>query len=180
MHTRILCLGNELVKDDGVGIRIGRILLSLPLPANARVELTPQLGYDLLDAVAGAERIVLVDAMSTGRKPGTCVVMEGQAIERYSAGTAVSHTIGIAELMTLAQRLVVNPTPAKLYFVGVEGGAFDGYGIDLSPDVMQALPEAVDAVLQIVGASNDLRRMGKQASLAAMEKQPTVGELLGG
>jgi Ni,Fe-hydrogenase maturation factor len=32
MSTRILCLGNELVRDDGVGIRIGRILMTLPLP----------------------------------------------------------------------------------------------------------------------------------------------------
>lgn len=179
MSTRILCLGNELVKDDGVGIRIGRILLGLPLPAEVRVELTPQLGYGLLDAISGAECLVLVDAMSTGRKPGTCMVMEGRAIERYSAGTAVSHTTGIAELMALAERFAANPIPQKLHFVGVEGRAFDAYGVDLSPDVAGALPEAVDAVLTIIGASNDVRRMGRKASIAAIEKTPTLAELLG-
>ena len=88
MNTRILCLGNELVRDDGVGIRIGRILMSLPLPADVRVELAPQLGFDLLDAVAGAERVILVDAMSTGRAVGTCVTLEGRAIERYNSGAS--------------------------------------------------------------------------------------------
>jgi hypothetical protein len=44
MNTRILCIGNELVHDDGVGIRIGRILMDLPLPADVRVELAPSLG----------------------------------------------------------------------------------------------------------------------------------------
>lgn len=180
MSTRILCLGNELVKDDGVGIRIGRILLSLPLPPGVHVELTPQLGYDLLDAVAGAEQIILVDAMRTGRTPGTCEAIEGQAIERYSAGTAVSHTIGIAELMGLAQRCAGKAIPSKLYFVGVEGASFDGYGIDLSPDVLNALPQAVLAVLQLIGANEDLQRLGKEASLVAITKQPTLAELLRG
>ena len=154
MNTRILCLGNELVRDDGVGIRIGRILMDLPLPEGVRVELAPQLGFDLLDVVAGAERVVLVDAMSTGRPPGTCVTLEGQAIERYGAGTSISHTIGIAELMELAHRLAPSRAPATLHFVGVEGVAFSEYGTDLSPEVEAAIPEAVSAVLRIVGRAS--------------------------
>src|SRR5450759_4021716 len=154
MNTRILCLGNELVRDDGVGIRIGRILMDLPLPEGVRVELAPQLGFDLLDVVAGAEQVVLVDAMSTGRPPGTCVTMEGQAIERYGAGASLSHTIGIAELMELAHRLAPSRAPATLHFVGVEGVAFSEYGTELSPPVEAAIPEAVSAVLRIVGRAS--------------------------
>ena len=122
--TRILCLGNDLICDDGVGIRIGQILSSLPLPDHIGVELAPHLGFDLLDVVAGVERVVLVDAMCTGGAPGTCVTLEGRAIERYSAGSSISHTIGIAELMDLAHRLSPEPVPATLHFVGVEGARF--------------------------------------------------------
>jgi hydrogenase maturation protease len=151
LKTRIICLGNELVRDDGVGIRIGQILMKLPLPPDVRVELAPQLGFDLLDAVAGAERVILVDAMSTGRPPGTCVTLEGQAIERYNAGTSLSHTIGIAELMALARKLSPERPEATLHFVGVEGIAFAEYGTELSPEVEAAIPKAVDAVLQLLG-----------------------------
>jgi hydrogenase maturation protease len=165
--TRILCLGNELVRDDGAGIRIGRILMALPLPENVRVELAPQLGFELLDVVAGADRVVLVDAMSTGRPPGTCVTLEGQAIERYGAGASVSHALGIAELMGLARRLAPPREPATLHFVGVEGVSFADYGTELSPSVEAAIPEAVDAVLRIVGANDDLRAAGRQASQRA-------------
>jgi len=107
MRTRVICLGNELVRDDGVGIRVGRILMELPLPSEVQVELSPQLGFELLEVVAGADQVVLVDATSTGQVPGTCVTLEGRAIERYGVGTAASHTIGIAELIEPACHLGV-------------------------------------------------------------------------
>jgi hydrogenase maturation protease len=167
VNTRVLCLGNELVRDDGAGIRIGRILLELPLPADVRVELAPHLGFDLLDVVAGADRVVLVDAMSTGRPPGTCVTLDGQAIERYGAGASASHTIGVAELMELARKLAPERPAATLHFVGVEGIAFTDYGTEMSREVEEAIPQAVDAVLRMVGADEDLRTAGRQACLRA-------------
>jgi hydrogenase maturation protease len=164
--TRILCLGNELVRDDGLGIRIGRILGALPLPSDVRVELAPHLGFDLLDAVAGADRVILVDAMSTGRPAGTCITLEGQAVERYSAGASLSHTLSVAELMALARKLAPERPEATLHFVGVEGLDFADYGTTLSPQVEAAMPAAVDAVLCLIGADDALRAAGRAASLA--------------
>lgn len=165
MRTRVLCLGNELVRDDGAGIRVGRILRQLPLPPEVEVELAPHLGFDLLDVVAGAEHIVLVDAMSTGRPAGTCVTLAGRAIERHASGAALSHTIGIAELMELARKLAPERPGASLTFVGVEGIAFSEYGTELSPEVEAAIPEAVDVVLRIVGASEELRGAARRIRL---------------
>jgi len=170
MDTRILCIGNELVHDDGVGIRVGQILMALPLPADMHVELAPQLGFDLLDAVAGAERLVLVDAMSTGRPPGTCVTLEGRAIERYNAGASASHSISIAELMELAHRLAPDRDPATLHFVGVEGVLFTEYGTLLSPEVEAAIPQAVESVLRVIGADAQLLAAGKAASAARVQR----------
>jgi hydrogenase maturation protease len=164
MSTRILCLGNELVGDDGAGIRIGHILQGLPLPPDVQVELRPQLGFDLLDVVAGAEHIILIDAMSTGRPPGTCVTMAGEAIERYSAGASLSHAMSIAELMALARKLAPERPAATLHFVGVEGESFTEFGMSLRPEVEAAIPEAVDAVLRLLGADEELRAAGRAAS----------------
>ncbi len=165
MTTRVLCLGNELVRDDGVGIRIGRILLGLPLPPEVRVELAPHLGFDLLDVVAGADRIVLVDATSTGRPPGTRVTLEGRALEHHGAGASLSHTIGVAELMELACKLAPGRPPATLTFVGVEGARFSDYGTELSPAVEAAIPDAVDEVLRLVGASDAARAAARSMPL---------------
>ena len=179
MSTRILCLGNELVGDDGVAFRIGRVLRGLRLPDGVGVELVPQLGFDLLDLVAGTDRIVLVDAMSTGRPAGTCVTLEGRAVERYSAGTSASHTLGIAELMELAHRLAPERKVATLFFVGVEGKAFGEYGTALSPEVAAAIPAAVEAVLRIVGADEDTLTQARKASQQAAVELPSIEALLG-
>jgi hydrogenase maturation protease len=178
MATRIICIGNELVRDDGVGIRIGRILGALTLPDGVRVELAPQLGFDLLDVVASADAIVLVDAMSTGRPVGTCVTLEGQAIERYGAGASVSHTVGIAELMRLARALAPQRAPATLHFVGVEGAAFAEYGTLLSPEVAAAIPVAVEAVLRLVGAGPDVLAQASELCRRSAGKILSIGELL--
>jgi hydrogenase maturation protease len=169
MQTRIICLGNELVRDDGIGIRVGRVLARLPLPADARVELAPHLGWNLLDVVADADRVILVDAMSTGQPPGTCVCLEGRAIERFSAGAAASHTLSIAELMELALRLAPGRAPASLRFVGIEGVVFDEYGTELTPAVKDAIPIAVDAVLRLLDASPELVQAGREACLCEPE-----------
>jgi hydrogenase maturation protease len=179
VSTRVLCLGNELVGDDGVAIRIGRVLRKLRLPDGVSVELVPQLGFDLLDLVASTDHIVLVDAMSTGRPVGTCVTLEGRAIERYSAGASASHTLGIAELMALAHRLVPEKTPATLHFVGVEGAAFGEYGMHLSPEVAAAIPAAVEAVLRIVGADADMLVQASKVSQQAASEPPSIEALLG-
>jgi hydrogenase maturation protease len=165
MQTRIICLGNELVRDDGIGIRVGRVLAQLPLPSGARVEFAPHLGWNLLDVVAEADRIILVDAMSTGQPPGTCVSLEGQAIARYNAGAAASHTLSIAELMELALRLAPSRAPATLHFVGIEGVAFTTYGTDLTPAVNAAIPTAVETVLRLLDAGPELLQAGREASL---------------
>jgi hydrogenase maturation protease len=176
MKTRILCLGNELVRDDGVGIRVGRILASLPLPQEVRIEFTPHLGFDLLEAVQESERLILVDAMHTGRQPGTCITLKGAAIERYAAGAAVSHTVGIAELIKLAQHLAPDWRRASIFFVGIEGQAFDEYGIDLTPAVRQAIPEAVTQVLRAIGASEAL--LAQAAHASAQYLDPALATIL--
>jgi hydrogenase maturation protease len=175
-HTRILCLGNELVRDDGVGIRVGRILSGLPLPNHVQVEFVPHLGFDLLEAVQGAERLILVDAMHTGRSPGTCITLEGAAIERHATGAAASHTVGIAELIAVAQHLAPGREPASIVFVGIEGQAFDEYGIELTPAVRQAIPEAVTQVLRAIGASEALLARG--AAAIAQYAEPALETIL--
>ncbi len=179
MITRVLCLGNELVRDDGAGIRVGRMLLELPLPSTVQVELAPHLGFDLLEVVAGAEQIVLVDAMSTGRPPGACITLEGRAIEGHARGASSSHTLGIAELMELACKLAPGRPPASLTFVGIEGTAFSDYGTELSPEVEAALPEAVDAVLRAVGASDEIRAIARQLPLPPGGRTGRNGETEG-
>jgi hydrogenase maturation protease len=140
-----------LVRDDGAAIHVGRALAALPLPADTVVEIRPNLGFDLLELVQGDDRLILVDAMSTGRPPGTCVIQDGREIERYAVSGAPSHSLGVAELMELAHQMRPDQRLPGITFIGIEGRDFEEYGSDLSPEVRAAIPVAVELVRQQLG-----------------------------
>jgi len=76
MPTLIIGLGNEFAGDDGIGIRVARVLVESHLSPDIDVIVRPSLGFGLLDAMETSERIVLVDAMSMGGEAGACVVYD--------------------------------------------------------------------------------------------------------
>jgi Ni,Fe-hydrogenase maturation factor len=84
--------------------------------------------------------------------------------------------VGIAELIEVAQRLAPGRNRASIVFVGIEGQAFDEYGIELTPAVRQAIPEAVRHVLRAIGASEDVLAQGTRAS--ALHLDPALETIL--
>ncbi|MBN1257689.1 MAG: hydrogenase maturation protease [Planctomycetes bacterium] len=71
MKTLLLGLGNTIVSDDGVGIRIARELKELLSKYEIDVIEACLAGFDILDIVDGYERLIIIDSIKTqGGKPG--------------------------------------------------------------------------------------------------------------
>ena len=174
-HTRILCLGNEIVCDDGVGIRIGRIIAGLDLPADLEVEFSMGLGFELVESLRAGEQLVLVDAMQTGQAPGTCKVMELQEVEAMATTPYCCHGMGLSELLKLARRMAPERLPRRMAIVGIEALVLDQFGTTLSEVVKDAVPRAVATVLRTVGAPEALVDQGvrRAEKLRDWEPEPT-------
>lgn len=72
MKTLILGLGNTILSDDGVGIRIIEELQSRISDPDITVSETNVSGLSLLDIIIGYDKVIIVDAIQTvGGKPGT-------------------------------------------------------------------------------------------------------------
>jgi hydrogenase maturation protease len=72
----IACVGNIFFGDDAVGVEVASTLRRSALPPNIDVEDFGIRGYDLARALVGGYRaVILVDAMSRGRAPGTVFVL---------------------------------------------------------------------------------------------------------
>jgi hydrogenase maturation protease len=149
----IACVGNELARDDGVGMRMGRILRELPLPSSVSVRFYPQVSLDLLDDLVGAERFILCDAMRTGACPGTISVLSWEQVASLSRSPYCCHGVGLSDLIAIAAELTVEGRSLSVNLVGVEAESFTEYGTELSRAVEAALPIAVCKVLELVGAS---------------------------
>lgn len=100
-------------------------------------------GAGLVHRIAGAHRVVLIDAVRSGAAPGTMHRLDAGAIERHVT-PASSHAIGLGDALALTRAL--GQEPARLVLFGVEIG--DGAGSDLSNPVRAAMPRVVRTVIR--------------------------------
>lgn len=128
----ILAVGNRWRQDDGLGPWLGDRLAERGWPVR---EMSGE-GASLIEAWAGRELVLVLDAVQSGAPPGTGFRLVAGAdpiprrFFRYS-----SHQFGLAEAVALAGSL--GRLPRQLVIHGIEGAAF-GYGPELSPAVAAA------------------------------------------
>lgn len=143
MSLRVLGIGNVARRDDGVGVWVAR-RLAARLGDDADVRVLGDDGFALLDALAGVDEAILIDAVQSGAAPGT--------LHRFDAAAAPlppdqlrcsTHLLGIAEAIELARAL--GQLPARLVVYGIEGADF-GIGEGLSAPVAAAAAALVEAL----------------------------------
>jgi len=150
----IVCIGNDLVADDGVGHAVHDELVQRSLPVNIRLKLLGLGGMALLQEFDGEKLLVVVDAVQFGDPAGTIHVLEWEKLPQ--GGSHVScHGIGIKEAIEVSKRLYPELTPENVYLVGIEGRCFDKLGEGLSPEVAASVSPAADAIASIL-----LERLG--------------------
>ena len=146
MRAVVIGLGNTLCGDDGAG---GAVIDLLPPDIPTRVAGD---GLDLIDLWSGYDHAIVVDAMVSGREPGTVRVFNG--FQLPPGRFLNSHSMGLPEAISLAR--LVGQAPVRLDIVGIEArslGAFE----PMSPQVTAALPAAVRMVHSIL-ASGSVQR----------------------
>jgi hydrogenase maturation protease len=140
--------GNTLRGDDGVGWHVAQGVADDERLGGARVltgqQLTPELAAD----VAGARLVVVVDARVGNGPPGTIRTEWLDRTLRPTERTAQWHHVDIGEILDLADRLYGARPPVAV--VSVDADQVDP-GDSLSPAVAAAVPEAVAAVVRVVG-----------------------------
>jgi hydrogenase maturation protease len=100
-------------------------------------------GIGLVSRLARDGRVVLVDAIRSGARPGTLHHIGLDELLACRASPASSHGIGLADALALARAL--DQLPARLVIFGVESG--EPPDACLSAPVRAALPGLVRAIL---------------------------------
>lgn len=146
----IVCIGNDLVADDGVGPAVYEKLSSRRLPSTVRLRLLGLGGMAMLGEFAGEDLLIVVDALQLGADAGTVHVLPWDQLPA-SVSHVSCHGIGIREAVEVSRRLYPRQTPAAVYLVGVEGKCFDTLGEGLSPEVAASIVSAAERVLELLG-----------------------------
>ena len=148
----IVCIGNELAADDGVGRAVYELLLEQPLPDKVRLTFLGLGGIDLLEELAGEELLIVVDGVQLGSPAGTVHRLGWDQLPATSPRPVSGHGIGIREALGIGTILYPERVPQNIYLVGIEGSCFNRLGGGLTAAVARAVPEAVAVIMALLSA----------------------------
>lgn len=147
----VVGLGNEIARDDGVGIAAARKLERLLATRGGDVEVValPWAGFALLDVLAGRRRAALVDCLATGTRPPGTVVRLDEHDFRGSVRLSSFHDINFPTVLALGRRMGWT-MPEEIAVWAVEGEVMDEFGEGLTPAVAASLDRVVREVLEFI------------------------------
>lgn len=150
MNTKIIGCGNPLAGDDGVGLRAIQELGKLDLPPNIEILEAGTPGLALLDLMEGAERVVIVDAISSGSSPGTIHRLTQADLLQTKHPSLSLHDLDLSAALELGRRAQPESMPREIIILGIEIEQAQPFRPGLSRLVEEALPKLVEAILQEV------------------------------
>ena len=168
MRIVVLGLGNILLSDKGVGVRVVEALAErYTLPATVEVVDGGTAGMDLLNTLAGCDHLLICDAARTGAPPASVVKLAAAEVPALFLTRFSPHQLGLADV--LATLVLTDEAPGSVTLVGIVPADLE-LGIELSPEVAAALEQAVECLAM------ELRGLGlalKLRSPALSSSPPT-------
>lgn len=140
-------VGNIFLSDDGFGVEVVRRLAGHPMPEGVTVAdygiRGIHLAYELLE---GYDRLILIDAISRGGRPGTIEVLVPDDVP---ATGAMPDAHGMEPLAIFAYLASIGGDPVPTVIVGCEPATLEE-NIGLSEPVEKAVDEAIRIVLNLI------------------------------
>jgi hydrogenase maturation protease len=145
LSVLVLGIGNLVMSDDGIGVRVVQALAErYRFPARVTVLDGGTLGLDLLPRLEGVARLLVVDAVETGRMPGTLVRLAGEDVPIVLETKVSPHQMGLKDLLAVA--MLQGFAPQEMVLWGVQPERIE-MSLELSPVVAAQLDPLVEKVL---------------------------------
>ncbi len=141
----VLGLGNILLGDEGVGVRVIEQLLSRSLPDEIEVIDGGTAGYELINFFEGKEKVIIVDAVKTDDTPGSVYKMDLSVVQEDETVQLSLHQIGLKNVFKMASMMDLNP---EVTLIGIVPKNYQDYKIGLSKEVEKSIPLAIETVLK--------------------------------
>lgn len=146
LKTVVLGLGNILLGDEGVGVRVVEELERTGgLPGVDLVD-GGTAGFSLLSFFDGAGLVVVVDAAADGAPPGT-VMMTRPAFSGDYPAALTPHEFGLKNIL---DALALADARPEIVLVTISVAEADRASLELSPPVAEAVREAADRIRRLL------------------------------
>jgi hydrogenase maturation protease len=138
----VVGVGSRVMRDDGVGFHAVEALQERSLPPATTATHAGTTAFLALEAMSGADRAVVVDALALDAEPGTVRAFRyGDPDEQVPEVTM--HDFSFSDALAVGD--AAYDMPDEVILVGVVPAVLEP-GLDLSEPVAAALPELVSRI----------------------------------
>ncbi len=147
----VLGLGNILLQDEGVGVAVvERLQRRYRVPEEVELLDGGTSGMSLLDDMRNREHVIVVDAVRTGKPPGTEVVLTGEEVPAFLCNKVSPHQLALSDV--LANLTLMNESPKQVTVIGMEPQSLETH-LGLSEMVAARLQGLTERVIEQIEAA---------------------------
>lgn len=143
----VVGIGNLLLTDEGVGIRVIEALKQMNLGEGVEVLDGGTSGADLADALADRPKVIVIDAIQADGAPGSLYRLTADDVLR-DRNILSMHELGFLESLLMVRQL--GCAPGEVVIIGIQPKDLS-CSLELTPEVTDAVPKAVALVLEELG-----------------------------
>ncbi|SMC82364.1 HyaD/HybD family hydrogenase maturation endopeptidase [Sporomusa malonica] len=144
----VLGVGNILMQDEGFGVRVVEELTRrYAFPDNVQVLDGGTLGMELLRFIAGADRLLIIDAVNGGCAPGEFYQFANEEVKAYFRDKVSMHELGIQDVLA-ALELIEEPVK-EVVVLGIQPAVID-VGLELSEIVQPGVDKAAAKTIEVL------------------------------
>jgi hydrogenase maturation protease len=134
----VLGIGNTILSDEAAGVRAAEALeRGWTLPPEVQVIDGGTSGMEMIEDLADADLLIVLDVVKSGHAPGTLVRIEGEAVPKFFRRKLSPHQIGLPDV--LASLELLGTMPGAIIVHGVEPVSL-ALGMEMTDTVAQAVP----------------------------------------
>ena len=144
-QVTILGVGNILLSDEGVGVRVVEYLdQRYDFGENVQVVDGGVLGVRLMGVIGNTDFLLVVDAVSNRGAPGTLYRLADDQVPRRVLAKQSMHQLDMPEVLALCAAIDKNP---RVVVLGVEPQDIRTMDVELTPAIAAKVPELAAMVL---------------------------------
>lgn len=150
-RIHIVCFGNELHGDDGLGPAVHALLSQAPLPEGVRLMRADVAGLSAIACFENCDRVIIVDALRGHGPAGTLHQLDALPLAEAAArdeAPAGFHGAGVGALLSLLP-VTLDALP-RMVLLGVEILAIRPFRPGLSAPVEARVGETARRVLSLL------------------------------
>lgn len=144
-------MGNELLKDEGIGVHVARELAAQA--TNFQMEIIE--AGTVPDCWQGDEpvgRLVVIDAVYGGGEPGTIYKFSPEDVDFENSLLTSIHQLSVLDSLKMSE--ITGCKPEKTVIIGVEPKEV-AWGTELSEELRGRIPDIVKIVLKEVAPDQE-------------------------